>query len=245
MTQRKERKIRIAPLDGTHTAVTATLPFDANRRVAAALTALLLVLATLVTGAATARPAAASTVANTFTRMLNQERASRGVPRLATRGALVTVARAQARRMAGRNTLYHNPNLTKDVHNYSWVGENVGYGSKASTVHKAFMNSPLHRDNILDRDFTEIGIGAVVRDGRVWVAQVFRRPAASRSASSFTQTLRFASKGTAVARVQQRLGLRTTGYYGQATRRAVTRFQRAQGWHARGNVGPITWRRLF
>jgi hypothetical protein len=227
--------------------VTATLALDAHRRVAAALTALALVLAALVVGAATARPAGASTVEDTFTGKLNHERASRGAPRLATRSDLVAVARAQAGRMASHNRLYHNPNLTKNVHNWRWVGENVGYGPDATSVHRAFMKSPAHKANILDRDYTEIGIGVVVRDGRVWVAQVFRKPAqaASRSFTAFTSTLRFGSTGAAVQRVQQRLGLRTTGYYGLATQRAVADFQHREGWTGRGKVGHKTWHRLF
>jgi cysteine-rich secretory family protein/putative peptidoglycan binding protein len=227
--------------------VTATLPFDSHRRLAAALVAVALVLAALVTGAATARPAGASTVEDSFTSKLNHERSARGVPRLATRSDLVAVARAQAGRMASRNRLYHNPNLTMDVRNWRWVGENVGYGPSSTSVHRAFMNSAPHKANILDRDYTEIGIGVVVRDGRVWVAEVFRRPArtASRSYTGFAHTLRYGSTGAAVQRVQQRLGLRTTGFYGHATKRAVVRFQHHQGWTGRGKVGPKTWRRLF
>jgi uncharacterized protein YkwD len=38
------------------------------------------------------------------------------------------------------------------------------------------MASAPHRANILDRDYTQVGVGAIVRDGRVWVAEVFRRP---------------------------------------------------------------------
>lgn len=224
-------------------------PSGAYRRLAAALTAVALVVAALLTGAVTARPAGANTAEDAFTGMLNGERTARGVPALSTRSDLVAAARGQAARMAGRNQLFHNPNLTTDVRNWRWVGENVGYGPSAATVHNALMNSAPHRANILDRDYTEIGIGVVVRDGRVWVAQVFRKPAraasASRSYASFSHTLRFGSKGNAVQRVQKRLGLRTTGYYGRATKHAVTRFQHAQGWTGRGNVGPKTWRRLF
>ena len=130
-----------------------------RRSLAAVLTALSLVLAAFVTGAATAGPAGATTVEDTFTAKLNYARASRGIPRLTVRSALVTVARAQAHRMATRNVLYHNPNLTTDVTNWRWVGENVGYGPDALTVHVAFMQSAPHRANILDRDYTEIGIG--------------------------------------------------------------------------------------
>jgi uncharacterized protein YkwD len=225
--------------------VTATLSTPLVRRATAALTATLLVLAALLTGAITARPAGASTVEDTFTAKLNGARATRDIPRLAVRDDLVTVARAQARRMANRAVLYHNPHLTTDVHNWRWVGENVGYGSSASTVHRAFMNSAPHKANILDRDYTEIGIGVVVRDGRVWVAEVFRRPMHRASYASFTSTLRYGSKGAAVQRVQRRLGLRPTGWYGVATQRAVSHFQRGLGWSGRGNVGPKTWGHLF
>jgi uncharacterized protein YkwD len=38
------------------------------------------------------------------------------------------------------------------------------------------MHSPEHKANILDRDYTQVGIGAVTVNGRVWVAEVFRRP---------------------------------------------------------------------
>jgi peptidoglycan hydrolase-like protein with peptidoglycan-binding domain len=149
--------------------------------------------------------------------------------------------------MASKNSLYHNPNLTSDVKNWRWVGENVGYGGDSRSLHQAFMNSAPHRANILDRDFTEVGIGVVVRAGRVWVAEVFRKPARASlsSSASFRHTLRFGSQGGAVQRVQHRLGLRATGWYGADTRRAVASFQRHQGWRGRGNVGPKTWHRLF
>lgn len=219
-----------------------------RRSAAALLTALALVLTALVTSAAVARPAHATSAEDVFTAKLNQARAARGIPRLTTRASLVEVARDWARTMAGRSRLYHNPQLTSDVSNWRWVGENVGYGPDALTVHVAFMNSPAHKANILDRDYTEVGVGAVVVGGRVWVAEVFRRPmrAASRTfQAAFSSTLRLGSTGAAVKRVQDRLGLRQTGYYGTYTKRAVSRFQVRQGWTGRGNVGPRTWARLF
>ena len=220
----------------------------ARSRAAALLTALVLVVAAFVTGAVTAPSAGANSVEDTFTAKLNHARTARGLPRLETRNALVQVAREWAARMAEQSKLYHNPNLTSDVTNWRWVGENVGYGPDALTVHVAFMRSPGHRANILDRDYTEVGIGAVVRDGRVWVAEVFRRPMRVTTSSvraTFSHTLRYGSKGAAVKRVQGRLDLRQTGYYGRYTKAAVSRFQQAQGWAGRGNVGPKTWSRLF
>ena len=123
-----------------------------------------------------ADPAGATTVENTFTAKLNHARTHRGIPRADPRSALVKVARAPGPADGHRNLLYHNPNLTSDVKNWRWVGENVGYGPDALTVHVAFMHSPAHKANILDRDYTEVGIGAVTVNGRVWVAEVFRRP---------------------------------------------------------------------
>ena len=222
-------------------------------RITLALTTLALALAAVLTGALTAAPAGATTAEDSLTARLNGARSDHGVPSLATRSDLVAVARAQATRMADSGTLYHNPNLTTDVTNWRWVGENVGYGPDVQTVHVAFMNSDGHRANILDTDYTEVGVGVVERGDRVWVAEVFRRPqtvttsstSGSGTLAAFHHTLRYGSTGDAVRRVQGRLHLRQTGFYGTYTKAAVSRFQKAQGWAGRGNVGPRTWSRLF
>jgi uncharacterized protein YkwD len=227
-------------------------PTDApgRRRLAAAFVAVALAVTALVGGAAvSASPAGATSVEDVFTTKINQARAARGIPRLTPRAHLIAVARDWAATMAAQAKLYHNPQLTSDVNNWRYVGENVGYGPDALTVHVAFMNSPAHRANVLDRDYTEVGIGAVVRDGRVWVAEVFRRPArvttSAVSTSGFPGKLTYGSTGTAVQRVQGRLGLATTGFYGSYTKAAVSRFQKHLGWRGRGNVGRHTWARLF
>jgi uncharacterized protein YkwD len=176
--------------------VTSAVPGQLAHRALAAITAAMLVLAALVTGAVTAQPAGASTVENNFTYRLNHARIIRGIPALHVRASLVRVARAQAARMASRDLLYHNPNLTTDVTNWQFVGENVGYGPSPRSIHRAFMHSPPHRANILDRDYTQVGIGSVTKNGRIWVAQVFRRPMTTSWASlNFSQPLRLASTG--------------------------------------------------
>jgi len=216
-------------------------------RAAALLTAFALVVVALLTGAVAAPRASASTVEDLFTSKINHARAADGVPKLATRSHLVSVARSWASTMASQTRLYHNPELTSDVDNWRWVGENVGYGPDALTVHVAFMNSPAHKANILDRDYTEVGVGSVVRNGRVWVAEVFRRPMRTSSVSTvgYTHRLDIGSTGAAVKRVQARLGVNTTGYYGTYTKGAVSRFQKSLGWQGRGIVGRRTWGRLF
>lgn len=114
-----------------------------------------------------------------FVAAVNRERSAAGLPGLAVAGDLVGVARAHSVRMADGDNLHHNPSLATDVKNWQVVGENVGRGPDVDVVHAAFMNSPAHRDNILDSRWTEIGVGVEVRDGTVWVTEVFRLPAES------------------------------------------------------------------
>ena len=78
--------------------------------------------------------------------------------------------------MAASQKLYHNPSLATAVKNWSWVGENVGYGPSVASLQSAFMASPGHRANILDHQFTQVGVGAVTVNGTIWVSVVFRRP---------------------------------------------------------------------
>jgi hypothetical protein len=52
--------------------------------------------------------------------------------------------------------------------------------------------------------------------------------------------LRFGDRGSAVRQVQRRLTVRTTGYYGNLTERAVRRFQRKSELPVDGEVGPET-----
>jgi hypothetical protein len=112
---------------------------------------------------------------------VNSERAGAGRRPLSLRSDLSGVAYRWSQKMAASGTLKHNPNLTGQVSGWRWVGENVGYGPTWRAVHVALMNSPSHRANILDRDYSQIGIGVVVRNGRVWITQVFRAPSGSTS----------------------------------------------------------------
>jgi uncharacterized protein YkwD len=109
-----------------------------------------------------------------FVQLTNNARGGRN---LTVDSQLTAVARRWSAKMAADNRLAHNPNLAKEVtHDWAKLGENVGTGDNAPQIHDAFMNSPAHRANILDSDFTHVGIG-VVRggDGRIWVTEVFMK----------------------------------------------------------------------
>lgn len=141
-----------------------------------ALPATALVLALLVTLVpARAEVASADTdLEAAFVAAVNAERADAGLPQLHPSAELTRVARAHAGRMAGRADLYHNPSLGSAVRHWRKLGENVGRGGSWAAIHRAFLDSPGHRRNVLDPEWTDVGIGVVVTDGGIWVTELFR-----------------------------------------------------------------------
>jgi uncharacterized protein YkwD len=239
----------VAPADARAAAATAAAPVGAAAPVAVVVTS------------------ADASVEAQFVAKINASRAGAGLSAYVVRADLADVAQAQARRMAAQNRLYHNPNLATDVRNYRWAGENVGYGPGVDVLHQAFLNSPDHRANILDHDFTEVGLGAVWSSGRLWVAEVFREPiggtqvraATVRTTAAKARTaarpvhgavararpvLHYGMRNGWVRSVQHRLGVIHTGYFGPLTKAAVTRFQRTHRLHASGKVDLATWRAM-
>ena len=145
----------------------------------------LVATAVLASSLVTLSPSLASATGPNTTSILssvNSSRANAGRRPLSLRSDLSAVAYRWSQRMAASGTLKHNPSLSSQVTGWRWVGENVGFGPDWRAVQVALMNSPSHRANILDSDFSQIGIGVVVRNGRVWITQVFRSPSGSSAA---------------------------------------------------------------
>src|SRR3954451_16014813 len=104
-----------------------------------------------------------------FFALLNTVRARNGVPPLATDGQLISVARGWSARMAGDGGLSHNPDLGSQVSNWRSLGENVGTGGDVNTIEAALEASPHHFENMVDPNFTYVGIGVVEAGGAIWV----------------------------------------------------------------------------
>jgi uncharacterized protein YkwD len=105
----------------------------------------------------------------------NAARSAAGVGGLAESGDLDVAATQRARIMAQSGILAHTPHLGSGICCWSKLGENVGEGPSASAIHAAFMASPEHRANILDRSFNQMGVGyATDAHGTLWVAELFR-----------------------------------------------------------------------
>lgn len=111
--------------------------------------------------------------------LINAARTSRGIPALTVAPGTTDLARDWAYNQAVKNVLYHNPSLVSGVESHGsrdWraVAENVGRGWDATSLFNAYMNSPGHRANILDRGLRYLGIGWVERpDGSGYNTQVF------------------------------------------------------------------------
>ncbi|MHC4600474.1 MAG: IPT/TIG domain-containing protein [Planctomycetota bacterium] len=118
--------------------------------------------------------------------LVNQERAARGLDPLVANGILTQAARDHSQDMIDRDFFDHvNPDGLAPWdramalgYPSSFVGENIAAGyATPQAVMDAWMNSPGHRANILDPNFTEIGIGR--RDGGsmgAYWTQVFGAP---------------------------------------------------------------------
>ena len=64
--------------------------------------------------------------------------------------------------------------LTEAGVSYRTAGENIAYGQRTpQQVMNAWMNSSGHRANILNKDFTTIGVGYTVINGTAYWAQLF------------------------------------------------------------------------
>ena len=124
----------------------------------------------------TPTPALASSQESRFTYLTNHERSSRGLRTLQVASDLVAIARRHSEQMADRGDIYHNNNLQNEVSgNWTELGENVGKGPSVDSIHKAFMDSAPHRANILRSSFNQVGIGTVVRNGTIYVTEVFAK----------------------------------------------------------------------
>ena len=68
-------------------------------------------------------------------------------------------------------------------YNYAWLGENIAFNyPDAPSVVNAWMNSPEHRANILNPNYTDIGVSFAWNSlGQAYATEDFGSPAPSTS----------------------------------------------------------------
>jgi uncharacterized protein YkwD len=106
----------------------------------------------------------------------NQARVGHQVHGLSLSRRISTLARLHSRVMASQNRMFHSPNPSRYLRGINWStwGENVGYTTgDTADVQRAFMQSLIHRHNILDSRFQHVAVGAVRYGGTLWVTVFF------------------------------------------------------------------------
>lgn len=120
---------------------------------------------------------------------INQQRRNHGLGGLKWNEKLAQEARRHARNMAARRFFSHVdpvrgdliPRLKSGQIQWRDIGENLceeeGSENPGEDAIQGWMKSPGHRRNILNKVFTQTGVGAAFRgDGTLFIVQEFMRP---------------------------------------------------------------------
>lgn len=115
--------------------------------------------------------------------LTNQVRKDAGLPPCAGNDSnLNRSARAKSEDMANRNYFSHTSPVYGDPFammrnfgvTYQSAGENIAKGQKTpQDVVDAWMNSPGHRANIMNKNYTHLGVGYLVKNGEAYWTQQF------------------------------------------------------------------------
>ena len=121
--------------------------------------------------------------------LTNEFRSSQNLNKLSENPKLAVSALNKAKDMVNREYFGHlNPegirleNLLRDIdYKYVYAGENLAVGYfDAHSVIEAWKESPSHRENLLDKDYLEIGVGIVNGEylglPNIFTVQHFGRP---------------------------------------------------------------------
>lgn len=114
--------------------------------------------------------------------LLNEDRQANGLKALTLNSSLTQLGESYAQDMIDRNYFSHyNPEGQSPFDrmkaagiSYSYAGENIAINNSVSGAETAFMNSSGHRANILNTNYTEVGIGIrKASNGSLYVVQEF------------------------------------------------------------------------
>jgi len=113
-------------------------------------------------------------------RLVNVERTKAGLNPLVADSNIAAAAYVRSTEQP-QNFSHTRPNgtscftaLAEQGVSYRGAGENIAYGQKTpADVMNAWMNSPGHRANILNQNFTKIGVGCYKLNGTIYWTQLF------------------------------------------------------------------------
>lgn len=121
--------------------------------------------------------------------LANQSRAQVGDRPLQWDAALTEAAMKHCRRMAAEGPIAHRysgePDLSERTSmagaHFDLIEENVAVGPYPAGIHEGWMNSPGHRENLLNRDVDHVGIAVVAYHGVLYAVADYSRAVATRT----------------------------------------------------------------
>lgn len=125
------------------------------------------------------------TEAQEILRLVNEQRAQKGLAALTLSEKLCELATLKAEDMVANGYFDHtSPTYGTPFDmmrqfgvSYSSAGENIAAGQRTpEEVMNAWMSSSGHRANILSADYTELGVGIAAGSNGIYWVQLFRKP---------------------------------------------------------------------
>jgi hypothetical protein len=108
-----------------------------------------------------------------FVAKINGLRGSLGLAPLQVNANLTAKARAWSAGMAAAGRIWHSTLSDGITEDWKKLGENVGMGGSVDGLHRAFVNSPHHYENLVDPAFGYVGIGIVTNGSTIYVTEEF------------------------------------------------------------------------
>lgn len=121
----------------------------------------------------------ASSMEAQILKLVNQERQKAGLKKLSYYSPLEGYARTRSQEIV-KSFAHTRPNgsscFSVIKYGYTWGGENIAMGFEApEDVMNGWMNSPGHRANILNANFTEMGVGIYRGNNCLYWVQLFTK----------------------------------------------------------------------
>ena len=173
--------LRLGSLSSEASFVSITPDVSPRHRLTHRLTGMLAVWVLMLTVLSPASAGASASQEAAFINQVNAARAQAGLPALLPDVQLTNLARGWAGSMrdgsCGANDFicHASPISAGVTHPWAKLGENVGTGPDIGSVMSAFIASPGHYANIVDPEFTHIGVGVVWDGNRMFTTHRFMK----------------------------------------------------------------------
>ena len=158
-------------------------------RVAATAATFLMMATPLLVRAQSSGPMGEDTPQQILLDDANRDRTAQGRPALQLDPALTAAAQQHADLMAAQNNLSHDlpgePGLAQRAGaagaHFSSIAENIAVSDALHRIHESWMKSAPHNANLMNPDFTVVGIGIAKSGSHIFAVEDFATPVATAS----------------------------------------------------------------